>query len=169
MIEASNPILIKMLDRLFAAMLNGPSMNCRPHASRQRTDLVQLSRLKDIAPWQVMLNLMGEEGMAKITARVPLPVRAPKADDGNIDSEAQTAWAEQQGIRNKLRVIAEDARTYEQDTGVHALNGRLRRGPALRFSENIPWHTAPDSTVRTSSATDVTSTRSRRLRHRQAH
>src|SRR5262245_16818850 len=35
MIEPNNPILTKMLDRLFAAMLNGPSMNCRPHASRQ--------------------------------------------------------------------------------------------------------------------------------------
>ena len=29
MIEPNNPILSKMLDRLFAAMLNGPSMNCR--------------------------------------------------------------------------------------------------------------------------------------------
>ena len=38
MIEPNNSILTKMLDRLFAAMLNGPSMNCRPHASRQRLD-----------------------------------------------------------------------------------------------------------------------------------
>src|SRR6478609_8059583 len=33
--EASK-VLAKMLDRLFAALANGPSLNCKPHSSRQR-------------------------------------------------------------------------------------------------------------------------------------
>ena len=30
-----NKVLTKMLDRLFSALVNGPSLNCRPHSSRQ--------------------------------------------------------------------------------------------------------------------------------------
>src|SRR5439155_18518720 len=45
-----NKVLAKMLDRLFAGLMNGPGMNCRPHASRQRADLTQLSRLNDVTP-----------------------------------------------------------------------------------------------------------------------
>ena len=36
-----NKILQKMLDRLLAGLVNGPSLNCRPYASRQRLDFVQ--------------------------------------------------------------------------------------------------------------------------------
>jgi hypothetical protein len=126
MIEPNNPILSKMLDRLFAAMLNGPSMNCRPHASRQRLDLVQLAKLKDIPPGDVLLALLGKDPLVKLAARVPIPARKvlspAEAQVGADADEAQTAWADQQFIRTKMRVIAEDARTYEQDTGVHALN-----------------------------------------------
>src|SRR3954471_19131172 len=117
MIEPNNPILTKMLDRLFAAMLNGPSMNCRPHASRQRLDLVQIDKLHDLAPGDVLLQLLRKDGAAKIAARVGVPQRR---GNGNGDQspeldEAQLAWTEQQQVRNKLRVIADDARTYEQD------------------------------------------------------
>jgi hypothetical protein len=126
MIEPNNPILSKMLDRLFVTLMDGPSMNCKPHASRQRVDLVQLEKLKDLSGGQILLSLL-REGEAKLTARVPLPSRvniqaettkAHKAEE----KAAHSAWAEQYMIRNKLRLIAEDARTYEQDTGVHALN-----------------------------------------------
>src|SRR5437016_1280262 len=82
MIEPKNPILSKMLDRLFVTLMDGPSMNCKPHASRQRLDFVQIERLKDKSAGEIFLSV----------------------------------------LRNKLRLIAEDARTYEQDTGVHALN-----------------------------------------------
>ena len=81
MIEPNNPILSKMLDRLFAAMLNGPSMNCRPHASRQRLDLVQIAKLKDIAPGDVLLALVGKEGSLKLSARVPVPQRRNTGDE----------------------------------------------------------------------------------------
>jgi len=32
--KPGNKILARMLDRLFAAIVSGPSLNCRPHASR---------------------------------------------------------------------------------------------------------------------------------------
>ncbi|MEA2734317.1 MAG: hypothetical protein QOE14_768, partial [Humisphaera sp.] len=125
MIEPNNPILTRMLDRLFASMLNGPSMNCRPHASRQRIDLVQLAKLRDAAPGQVLLQLLSKLPV-KLAARVPVPPRKiMQADEDSLTAEqraAQEAWGDQQSLRSKLRLIAEDARTYEQDTGVHALN-----------------------------------------------
>ena len=38
------------------------------------------------------------------------------------ERRAQQAWLDQQSLLNKLRIIADDARTYEQDTGVHVLH-----------------------------------------------
>ena len=38
------------------------------------------------------------------------------------EKAAERVWLDQQGLLTKLRVIADDARTYEQDTGVHVLN-----------------------------------------------
>src|SRR5438105_3250361 len=126
MIEPNNPILSRMLDRLFAAMLNGPSMNCRPHASRQRLDLLHLGRLRDMEPGHVLLALLGKEPSIKLAARVPVPVRKPAAAEDQSRTpeqiEAQEAYDDQQFVRTKLRLIADDARTYEQDTGVCALN-----------------------------------------------
>lgn len=141
-----NGVLARMLERLFAAITSGPSLNCRPHASRQRLDLTQLSKLGDIAPGQALASLLGEGGEAKLTARVPPaktvrpgdpqprasdeptaqapadasdgPVREPAEDP---DAKARKAWADQQSVLSKLRVIAEEARTYEDDTGVSVL------------------------------------------------
>src|SRR3954462_12954229 len=126
MIEPNNAILTKMLDRLFASMLNGPSMNCRPHASRQRIDLVQLSKLRDATPGDLLLQLLAKEKWTvKLAARVPTPSRKILNSEEPLTHEQlaiQEAWHDQQTLRSKLRLIAEDARTYEQDTGVHALN-----------------------------------------------
>src|SRR5437868_604421 len=69
---AKNRIFEKMLERLFATLVNGPSLNCRPHSSRQRVDLATLSRLKDLAPEDGMLRLLGEERQAKFIARAPM-------------------------------------------------------------------------------------------------
>jgi len=126
MIEANNPILSKMLDRLFVSMMDGPSMNCRPHASRQRMDLVHLEKLRDLTGGQVLTGLLGE-GEVKVHARVPLPSRVQATGENTKATKAEEkaahhAWSEQYTTRNKLRLIAEDARTYEQDTGVHALS-----------------------------------------------
>ena len=137
--SATNKFLSKMLDRLYASLLSGPGLNCRPHASRQRIDLSVLSRLKDIPPEAVLLQLLSDQHHAKISAKVPPPRRdtAEGAAPGRRatgkppaksfepltpeQEAAQAAWDQQQSLLNKLRWIVEDARVYTQDTGVHVL------------------------------------------------
>jgi len=126
--QATNRILSKMLDRLFAALVNGPSLNCRPHSSRQRVDWTLLAKFKDLSPEDALRKLLGPDECARLTARVPQPRR--RADDDDREGDAITpeervarqAFTDQTALLAKLRGIAEDARTYEQDTGVHVLN-----------------------------------------------
>jgi hypothetical protein len=124
-----NPVLQKMLDRLFAALVNGPSLNARPHSSRQRIDMTQLARLKDGPLEQILRDLLDEQHEARIVGRVEPPKKRPPKVNGaevqpDVDPEqkaAEQAYADQQAVLNKCRGIAEDARTYENDTGVHVL------------------------------------------------
>ena len=137
MAESATRILQRMLDRLFARLADGPALNCRPHSSRQRIDFDQLSKLRDATPADALGRLLGARPSVKLTARVPAPPRVSKsapppgaastippgaADAAPEDSAARKAWDTQQGILGKLRVLADEARTYEQDTGTHALH-----------------------------------------------
>jgi hypothetical protein len=124
--------LAAMLERLFASMVNGPAMNCRPHNSRQRIDLTQLAGFDDIAPSQVLLDLLGEPAKSAVTARVSPPRKGlldrfgeVKEDDEKLsdaDRKQLANWRTQQAALTKLRTIADDARTYTNDTGVHVLH-----------------------------------------------
>src|SRR5688572_17479307 len=129
-----NRIVQRMLERLFAAVVNGPSLNAKPHSSRQRIDLTQLAKLQDRSPEQILQDLLGDKGESRVVARVPLPKRRPaQAFKGSSQGiEALTpltpaekaeneAYAQQQSVVTKVRSIAEDARVYENDTGVHIL------------------------------------------------
>jgi hypothetical protein len=133
--SSDNKILTQMLERLFAAMVNGPAMNCRPHSSRQRIDLTQLARLRDQSPGEILLSLMGDARAATITGKVPPPKRAPRvnfggrfkdpAEDPDLTDEERAAiraWQDQQSTLTKLRLMTGDAKIYEQDTGVHVLS-----------------------------------------------
>lgn len=122
-----------MLDRLLIALVNGPGLNCRPHSSRQRVDFQQLSRLQDITPEAGLCALLGEDRQVKFSARAAMPRRRARGNgSGNgeqaeeeltaEEKETQRKWQEQDAVLRKLRNIAEDARTYEQDTGVQVLN-----------------------------------------------
>lgn len=127
MAAGTNRILSKMLDRLFAALVNGPSLNCRPHSSRQRVDWTLLAKLKDAAPEEALRKLLGPDEGVKLTARVATPRRSREElpDGEELSPEeraARQAWSDQTSLLGKLRGIAEDAKTYEQDTGVHVLN-----------------------------------------------
>jgi len=136
-------VLSKMLDRLLAGLMSGPNMNCRPHNSRQRVDITALTKLQDIPPEDVLQSLLAPEKSAKVVARVKLPRKA--TNDEEQKSPAEKAWIEQSALLNKLRLIADDARTYENDTGVHALSigfpilslppGTFAGGPATAQSE----------------------------------
>ncbi len=134
MTQSDNRILKKLLDRLFASLINGPSLNCRPHSSRQRIDLLQLAKLKDQSPEDVLRALLGPDRETKVSAKVPVAKSRNhskgavhkdevESDDTLTPEEraARQAYSEQQSVFSKLRTIAEDARTYENDTGVHVL------------------------------------------------
>src|SRR5688500_9003057 len=123
--DGKNKILTKMLDRLFAALVNGPSLNCRPHSSRQRVDWTHLARLKDLSAEDALEAILGKDEEVKITAKVPMPRRTVRDDDDDDedgdddepsaeDRAARQAWSEQLTLLGKLRGIAEDAKTYEQ-------------------------------------------------------
>src|SRR5688572_23672663 len=127
-----NRIAEKMLDRLFAALVNGPSLNARPHSSRQRIDFSQLANLADRSPEEILKELLGEKGEAKVIARVPAPrkrITTRPNDETHLEQTplspeekaASSAFSQQQSVLTKVRSIAEDARTYENDTGVHVL------------------------------------------------
>src|SRR5437764_2216116 len=104
MVQASNKILTKMLERLFASLLSGPALNCRPHSSRQRIDLTALARFKDITPEQALRNLLSAERKTKLTARVPAPpkrLQNAESEQTTLSAEeksAQQAWTDQQAL-----------------------------------------------------------------------
>ena len=164
MAEEQNKILTRMLERLFAGLLNGPNLNCRPHSSRQRIDFIQLAKLQDAIPEAALRQLLGPEGRVRLEARATAVTRSKKPDkksrreqskrkpDAGAEAEAPLdaasdpapaprdepiaepeeltpaerarleAWNDQQSLIRKLGILAEEARTYEQDTGVQVLN-----------------------------------------------
>jgi hypothetical protein len=135
----ANKVMTKMLERLFASMVNGPSLNCRPHSSRQRIDVTQMEKLRDCTAGDLLISLLGPERRAKVVAKVPpppprgalstVPFKLGLSDTEPQEEElseeeraARRAWSDQESVFTKLRVIVEDAKTYEQDTGAHVLN-----------------------------------------------
>ncbi|MFK7959153.1 MAG: DUF4011 domain-containing protein, partial [Phycisphaerales bacterium] len=186
-------LLAQMLDRLFAAIARGPSIDCRPANSRQRLDLTELAALGDLGPEDIIAGLMSDAGTVRLTGTIErppakhagrghgadAPVDPPaafgEAPVDSVDSERgsapsgpertgdapvepgtrpnagpdtgdasdrrheaevdadppksgpsraamERAWTKQQAVLRKLRHIAEEARTYEEDTGVYVLN-----------------------------------------------
>src|SRR6267142_3015528 len=127
MAQSTSKILSKMLERLFASLLSGPALNCRPHSSRQRIDFTALARLKDAAPEAALRALLGADRKSKLTARVAAVPKRPVSEEDapplNPDEKAaQQSWSDQQSLLSKLKIIVDDARTYEQDTGVGVLS-----------------------------------------------
>src|SRR5436190_2235992 len=98
----TNKILEKMLDRLYASLATGPVLNCRPHSSRQRIDLAEVARVDGRTPGELLAALLEAREVKLVTK----PSDEPTPE---------------QTIVTKLRTIAEDARTYEQDTGAQVL------------------------------------------------
>src|SRR5256885_14787127 len=90
--EPANKILARMLERLFAALVNGPSLNCRPHNSRQRVDFAHVQRLGDIAPPEALAELLGGRRKATIKAQHPAP-RPRDATAGKGSGTGQAAGA----------------------------------------------------------------------------
>ena len=116
---ARNALLEKMLDRVYAAMSAGPALNCRPHASRQRIDLAHLCRLDGGPSARFLGQVLGEGGTCKVLALRP---SAP----AELEPEQKEAFIEereelQRKVLSRLRTIAEEARSFEQETGAQVL------------------------------------------------
>lgn len=146
--SSKNAILAKMLDRLFAGLTSGPNLNCRPHSSRQRLDWTQFAKLQDIVPGEALRRLLSDKQAAQLQAKVasprpggkssngrkrttgPAPTEPPNDEENSgvdeelspADKQHRDSWSAQQSLLTKLRGLAEDARDYEQDTGVHVLH-----------------------------------------------
>lgn len=124
----ANAILSKMLERLYASLMRGPGLNCRPHHSRQRIDVTSLTALKDLAPAMVLPMLLDDDKPVRLDAKVDPPANPPnrfekKTEDApEPDDPHLRAWDAQKKLLTKLRHLSEDAKTYEQDTGVGVLN-----------------------------------------------
>lgn len=171
-------LMSRLLDRLYNALSSGPTLNCRPHSSRQRLDLRDLAALQDKAPEQILRELLGPGKKTAVEAKAevppppvvsaaPVPGQAtlecggqdgrecvplvatvtserpevsgnpaavvsvtsestpPEVPEEPVESEEvrkiRRDFDDQIRILKKLRAIAEDARDYLQDTGVHAL------------------------------------------------
>ncbi|MEO1084108.1 MAG: AAA domain-containing protein, partial [Acidobacteriota bacterium] len=137
----SHPILQKMLERLYGAMMRGPQLNCSPHGRRQRFDLTQLYRLDDETPESVLRDLLSNAGRTRIKANVPVPPQALVDEHRRRQAEAAERlretglstpteptdprierWEAQQKLLLRLRHLGEDALAYAQETGVEALD-----------------------------------------------
>ncbi|MFT3687180.1 MAG: AAA domain-containing protein [Phycisphaerales bacterium] len=125
MAEHPNKVLLTMRDRLLTALVNGPSMNCRPHNSRQRLDVLGLRALDAEAAPGLLPALLSSQDAFSISATHAAPAnkdRARSETDEETDRDPRRApWLTQQSCLSKLRLIAEEARTYEDDTGAHVL------------------------------------------------
>lgn len=122
MAAEDNTILGRMLDRLYASLVQGPCLNCRPHSSRQRVDLNALQSFNHFSPNEIIPRLLTGSGKVEVLAKVPLFVSELEdelLDDA--DRAAKRAFESQARLLGKLRDIAEDARDYEQETGENAL------------------------------------------------
>jgi len=176
MAEAGTKFLEEMLDRLYAALSSGPNLNCRPHSSRQRIDFHSIAQLGDVPAEDLLVHLF-LDGKVVVTVKKVENVPDPGIDDDKLSAEqkaARRAVQKQQSVLTKLRAIAEDTLTFEQDTGAHVLRlgfpllnlppGQLsagRKGSAKRVLAPIafiPVHLTVSrgwlSTVELTSATD---------------
>ena len=92
-------VLATMLERLFASIAGGPSLNCRPHNSRQRVDWSQLSKLGHVGPDAALAGLLGGDMESRVLGKVVPPREV--GDDAELTEpqraeheRARRAWSD---------------------------------------------------------------------------
>jgi hypothetical protein len=121
-----------MLERLYAALTSGPSLNCRPQNSRQRIDLTSLGALSGPEPYQVLSALIDAKPVKLLAPLAgkrlePEPQLAAAADPTKkrelteAEKAERKAAEEQYSVLRKLATIADDAQSFEQETGAQVL------------------------------------------------
>lgn len=115
-------ILETMLQRLYQAMLKGPSLNARPHHSRQRVDVAELMSLEGGGTESFLPTLL-EQGKIEITAKAEhfRKPAYPEAEWSDDEKRRRDAWEKQSKLLRKLAGIAADAKEYFNDHGEDAL------------------------------------------------
>nr|WP_274622234.1 DUF4011 domain-containing protein [Myxococcus fulvus] len=81
-----------MLERLYAALASGPSLNCRPHHSRQRLDLATLTRLDGTSPHAVLAALLGDKATVRLALKPPVSkgrLAAPGGASARLAADAR--------------------------------------------------------------------------------
>jgi hypothetical protein len=109
-----------MVQRLYAGLATGPAINCRPHRSRQRLDLAQIAACCGTTPAAILEGVLGEDAKVSLDFELGAPPK-PAADPTPAAKAALLEYQAREATLRKLSVIADDARTYAQDTGAHAL------------------------------------------------
>jgi hypothetical protein len=115
-------ILETMLQRLFASLVHGPSMNARPHRSRQRCDWTDLAAFGGTAP-ETALGTLLDNRKVEFPAKVPpfTPPPYPEPEWSAEQKQARDAHQKQSRLLKKLRDIADDALEYVNDHGESCL------------------------------------------------
>ncbi len=116
-------ILKAMLDRLYASLTSGPSLNARPHNSRQRMDVMEFQHLNSIDPASLISVLLNSKGSLEIPARVAVfqKPEIPEVEWTDAHRRAKALHDKQARVLNKMRDIAQDAYDYYNDHGEQAL------------------------------------------------
>ncbi|MFY1828825.1 AAA domain-containing protein [Myxococcus fulvus] len=139
--EPRNRVLEKMLERLYAALASGPSLNCRPHHSRQRVDLATLTRLDGTAPNAVLAALLGDKATVRLTVKPPVSKGRLVASRGTSATSAH---------------LAAEAR---DESSAPPRAARIPTRPQDNASDELPTPVAealaPDAAASTRSAGDV--------------
>lgn len=97
-------------------------MNARPHSSRQRVDVMELTAFQNGNPETLLRDLL-EKRKLEIAAKTP-PFEAPEYPEAEWSDEqrkAKAAFQRQRRLFDKLHGIAEDARDYFNDHGESCL------------------------------------------------
>ena len=116
-------ILDAMLQRLYASLVKGPSLNARPHNSRQRVDLTEIDAFQGLKAASVVDSLLGSSRSVECPARVSR-FEAPSIPEREWTAEqkrAQSDYSNQSRLLNKFHDISIDARDYYNDHGEDAL------------------------------------------------
>ena len=116
-------ILKTMLQRLYQSLLRGPSLNARPHNSRQRLDATELENLGSVNVAAVLTELLSEKRKSDVEASIP-PFKAPDYPESEWSDEQKAErqnWDAQQKVLRKLAEIVADAQDYYNDHGEQAL------------------------------------------------
>ena len=116
-------ILDAMLQRLYASLVKGPSLNARPHHSRQRVDLTEMDAFQGLNAASLVDSLLGPARSVDCPAKVSrfTPPSIPEQEWSKEIKRAQADYLRQSRLLNKFHDISIDARDYFNDHGEDAL------------------------------------------------